>query len=415
MKRVLLLALAVSAAATESATGQTLAIVGGTIYPVRGPKIENGTIIVQDGRIIAVGSGLAVPAGATRIDASGRWVTPGFTHASSILGLSEVGSIPATNESNKDGDVDAAFNVLEGLNPAVVSIPVARREGVTSAVTRPTGGLIAGQAVFINLVGNRVEDLVAKSPVAMVIDLSEASKSAGGGSRAGVVQRLRRIFQDALEYEQRRADFRRRQMQDLSAPEADLAALLPVLKGVLPVYAIANRKSDIENALRLAAEFKLKLVILGGTEAWKVASALAAAKVPVAVFPLTNIPVFDGLGARSDNATLLTGAGVPVIIVEGESGGPRDLRFAAGHSVRNGLAWEDALRGVTLVPATAFGVADRYGSLEVGKVADIVVWSGDPFEFSSRAEHVIIEGVEVPRTSRMTELLERYRNLPPSY
>jgi imidazolonepropionase-like amidohydrolase len=137
--------------------------------------------------------------------------------------------------------------------------------------------------------------------------------------------------------------------------------------------------------------------------------------VPVAVYPLTNLPSFDGPGARSDNATVLAAAGVQVIVVEGETGGPRDLRFAAGHAVRNGLAWDDALRAVTLNPATAFGVANRYGSLEPGKVANVVVWSGDPFEFSSRAEHVIIEGQEVPLTSRMTELLERYRHLPPSY
>ena len=406
---------ALSALTAQTVSAQSIAITGGKVYPVSGPPIESGTVLIQDGKIIAVGRDVTVPAGAIRIDASGRWVTPGLFHASTTLGLSMVGSVPNTNESSKTGDLNPSFNVAEGIDPQVVNIAVARMEGVTTAVSEPTGSLIPGQAVLIDLSGARIEDLVAQSPVAMMLDLSENSKGAGGGSRAGVLQRLRQTFQDALEYERRKADYRKRQIQDLSAPAAELEALLPVLHGTLPVYAIANRQSDIASALRLAREFNLRLVILGGTEAWKIAADLAQARVPVAVYPLSNIPSFDGLGARSDNATLLAAAGVPVILVEGETGGPRDLRFAAGYAVRNGLKWDDALRAVTLTPATAFGVAQRYGSLEPGKVADVVVWSGDPFEFSSRAEHVIIEGRDIPLVSRMTELLERYRHLPPSY
>jgi imidazolonepropionase-like amidohydrolase len=416
MRRLLLAALTASSALTASAArAQSIAITGGTVYPVSGPKIPNATVLIENGKITAVGANLTIPAGATRIDAAGRWVTPGLFHASSNLGLTQVGSVNNTNEGNRNGDINASFNVAEGINPEVVNIPVARMEGVTEAVTRPTNGLIQGQAVLIDLAGRRIEDMVAQSPVAMMVDLSENSKGAGGGSRAGVLARLRQLFQEALEYERRKADFRKRDMQELSAAAIELEALLPVLHGTLPVYAIANRQSDIMSALRLAREFNLKLVILGGTEAWKVATDLAQARVPVAVYPLTNLPSFDGPGARSDNATVLAAAGVQVIVVEGETGGPRDLRFAAGHAVRNGLAWDDALRAVTLNPATAFGVANRYGSLEPGKVANVVVWSGDPFEFSSRAEHVIIEGQDVPLTSRMTELLERYRHLPPSY
>jgi len=397
------------------ASAQTVAITGGTVYPVSGPRIENATIVVQNGRMTAVGQGVAVPAGATRIDATGRWITPGFFHAWTTLGLSEVGSVAGTNESEREGDVDPSFNVADGLNPAVVNIPIARVQGVTSAISVPTGGLISGQAVLINLAGEVITDMVAQSPVAMVINVNEGSRGAGGNSRAGVIQRLRRLFRDALEYERRKADYRRREIQDLAAPEAELESLLPVLHGTLPVYAVANRKSDIDNTLALAREFSLKLVIVGGTEAWKSAGALAQARVPVALFPLTNLPSFDGPGARSDNATLLAAAGVPVIIVEGETGGPRDLRFAAGFAVRNGLTWDAALRAITLEPAAALGLADRYGSLEVGKVANVVVWSGDPFEFSSRPEHVFIKGAEVPLTSRMTELFNRYRTLPPSY
>lgn len=405
--------LALLTAPTTALEAQTIAITGGTVYPVSGPAIQNATVVITNGRITAVGRDVAVPPGATTIDAAGRWVTPGLFDAASTLGLTQVGSIQGTNEASKEGDLNPAFNVAEGVNPDVVNIPVARTAGVTTALSRPVRGLIPGQAVVIDLAGRQLDSMLVRSPVAMMLDLSENSKGAGGGSRAGVLQRLRQVFQDALDYERRRGDFRQRNMQDLSLPAADLEALLPVLHGTLPVYVIANRESDIQNALRLAGEFKLKLVILGGTEAWTLAPELARAKVPVAVYPLTNIPSFDGPGARSDNATVLAQAGVPVIIVESETGGPRDLRFAAGHAVRNGLEWGTALRAVTLTPAESFGVADKVGSLAPGKLADLVVWSGDPFEFSSRPEHVFIRGREVPLTSRMTELLERYRQLPP--
>jgi imidazolonepropionase-like amidohydrolase len=305
--------------------------------------------------------------------------------------------------------------VAEAIDPASLAIPVARLEGITSAVTAPSGGLIPGQAVLIDLAGDSLDALLAKSPVAMIADLSQTGKAAGGGSRAGALQRLRRILRDALEYDKRREDFRKAQMQPLAASAENLEALLPVLKGTLPLFVIANRRSDIENALRVASEFGLKLVIWGGGEAWKVGPALARARVPVVLEPLTDVPRFDALAARLDNATLLWQAGVKVAVAQRDGAQFRDLRQAAGNEVRNGMSWDEALRSVTLSTAEAALVADRYGSLEPGKVANVVVWSGDPFEFSSAAEHVFIRGKEIPLVSRQTELLERYRTLPPSY
>jgi imidazolonepropionase-like amidohydrolase len=311
--------------------------------------------------------------------------------------------------------VNAAFNVAEGIDPATPLIPIARLEGVTTALTGPSDGLVPGQAVLIDLAGDRIETLVSRSPAALVINLSESSKTGGGGSRAGVLKALRQLFDDAQEYQRRKGDFRRNQMQPLAAPAADLEALGPALHGELPVIAIANRASDIASALRLAREYQLRLVIRGGVEAWKVADQLAQAKVPVMINPINDIPTFDGLGARFDAAALLDSAGVPVVILESETGGPRNLRWAAGHAVRFGMPWSQALAAITLTPARALGVEDRYGSLAPGKVANVVVWSGDPLDFSSHAEHVFIRGIEVPHSSRQTELLERYRKLPPSY
>lgn len=392
---------------------QTIAITGGTVYPVSGPKIENGTVILRDGKIVQVGAGLAAPAGAQVIDARGKWVTPGLIHGGTTLGLVEVGSIGDTRETAQQGEVNAAFNVAEGLNPAATTLPVARMQGITAAFVAPTDGLIGGQGVIIGLNGEREEELVRVSPAALVVSFGPDGRDAGGGSRAGQLAKLRQLFTDAQEYDRRRADYGRNAMRPLSAPPEDLEVLLQALQGKLLVVALADRKSDIESALRVAREFRLKIVIAGGAEGWMIAPALAAAGVPVLVQNMRDVPRWDALNARLDNATLLRQAGVNVVIAQNDDGRDRGLRWSAGNAVRNGMSWDDALRAITLAPAQAFGVADRMGSLEAGKIADVVVWSGDPLDFASAAEHVLIAGTEVPLTSRMTELRERYRHLPP--
>ena len=395
---------------------QTIAITGGTVYPVSGPKIENATVLIRDGRIAAVGANVTVPAGATRIDAAGKWITPGLIDGAGQMGLREISAVQNTNEATLRGnDVAAAFNVLEGINPASTLIPVNRVEGITTTLAVPGGTLIFGQAALIDLDGATIEAMRAKSPAAMVADLSEASKDAGGGSRAGTAQRVRRAFNDALEYARRKNDYTRAQMQQLSAGAADLEALLPVLRGQLPLIAIANRRSDIETALRIGKEYKLKLILAGAAEGWMIPNEIAAAGVPVLVEPLDNIPTYDALGIRYENAGLLAKGGVKVALMETATENTRNLRQEAGNAVANGMTWEQALRAVTLTPAEALGVADRYGSLDVGKVANVVVWSGDPFEFSTGVEHVFIRGRDIPLRSRQTELLERYKTLPPKY
>ena len=395
---------------------QTIAITGGTVYPVSGPKIENATVLIRDGRIAAVGAGVAVPAGATRIDASGKWVTPGFIDGAGQMGLREIGAVDNTNESAFRGnDVAASFNVLEGINPASSLIAVNRMEGITTTLAVPTGNLIWGQAVLIDLDGATIEAMRVKSPTAMVADLSEGSKAAGGGSRAGVAQRLRRVLDDAREYATRRADYRRAQIQPLSASAADLEALQPVLRGELPLLVVANRRSDIETALRIAKEYKLRLILAGVAEGWMIPGEIAAAGVPVLVEPLDNIPSYDALGIRYENAPLLAKGGVKVALMETATENTRDLRQQAGNAVASGMPWEQALRAVTLTPAEIFGVADRYGSLDAGKVANLVVWTGDPFDFATGVEHVFIRGRDIRLRSRQTELLERYKTLPPKY
>ncbi len=395
---------------------QTIAVTGGTVYPVSGPKIEHGTVLIRDGHIVAVGANVTVPSDATKIDATGKWVTPGLIDGAGQMGLTEITLVPNDNEAVLRGsDIAASFNVAEGINPASQLIPVTRVEGVTTTLAAPAGGWIEGQAVLIDLDGATIEQMLVKSPVGIVVDMSEGSKGAGGSSRAGAAGRLRRVFNDALEYGRRKADYSRAQMQQLAAPAAELEALLPVLRGQLPLIAYANRASDIRTALRIGREYKLKLILAGAAEGWEIAADIAAAGVPVLVEPMDNIPSYDALGIRYENAALLAKAGVKVSLLETETHYSRRIRQQAGNAVSFGMTWDQALRAVTLTPAETFGVASQYGSLDAGKVANVVVWSGDPFELSTGVEHVLIRGKEIPLRSRQTELLERYRTLPPKY
>jgi imidazolonepropionase-like amidohydrolase len=392
---------------------QTIAITGGTVYPVSGPKIERGTVLIRDGKIVAVGANVTVPGDAQRVDATGKWVTPGLVFAGSNAGTG-VSGLFQLSEGRKQGEVNASFTPAEGIDPLSLTIGQTRTGGVTTTIATPGGAFITGTASAIDLAGERLEDLLVSRSTGLVIDFGDGARGAGGGSRAGGLARLRQLFNDALEYDRRKAEYNRGATQELSAPAKELEALLPALRGRMPVIALANRRMDIENALRIGREYKLRLVIAGAIESWLVAKELAAANVPVAIQPLTDIPSFDGLQARLDIATVLREAGVNIIIAQGDAGGDRDLRYVAGNAVRNGLAWDDALKAITQAPAAAFGLNDR-GTLEAGKVANLVVWSGDPLDFSGAAEKVFIRGKDVSLRTRETELLERYRRLPVTY
>ncbi len=411
MRAGLLASLTLIAGQRLVAQSQTVAITGATVFPVSGPRITNGTVLFRDGKIVAVGANVAVPTGATRIDANGKWVTPGLFHANGGSGLGVAG-LNGFGEGRVQGEINPSFNPAEGIDPAAFTIPIARTGGVTGALLTPGGGLFPGQAVAVDFSGDRIEDLIVRRNAAVVLDLTSGSRDAGGGSRAGVLARVRRLFDDAVEYSRRKNDFQKGQIEELAAPARELEALLPVVRGEQRIAIAANRKMDIENALRLAREYKLRAVLFGVLEGWEAAKDIAAAKVPVIVEPLSDIPSFDGLGARLDNATLLRNAGVEVIIAQGDPGGERNLRYAAGNAVRNGMTWDDALRAVTAAPTAAFGLTDR-GTLEPGKVANLVIWSGDPLDFSSAAEHVYVRGQEVSLTTRETELRDKYRTLPP--
>jgi imidazolonepropionase-like amidohydrolase len=402
---------------------QTIAIVGGKVHPVSGPPIENGTVLIRDGRIAAVGASVAVPAGAQRIDATGKVVTPGLVNGATLVGLEEIGAVRTTNESVARGHdrIAAAFRPWEGLNPRSVLIGPTREGGVTSVVVMPSGGLISGQAAVLRLVNGGVPDMLLRAPIGMVANL-EPSGERDAPPRAEMLTRLRELLEDTRVYRTRRSDYERAQTRELTASRIDMEALVPVLEGRLPLIVSVDRASDIETAMRLAREYGLKLIVAGGAEAWMLADRLAAAKIPVLTGAMNNVPArFAALGQRQENAGLLARAGVMVTLIGNASSGAsgaftaRNVRYEAGNAVAYGMEWNAALRAITLTPAETFGVADRVGSLSPGRIADVVVWSGDPFEFATRAEHVFVNGVESRAPSREDLLEARYKSLPPSY
>ena len=421
--RGLTLGCVLSVLAAISLDAQTIAITGGKVYPVSGPPIEGGTVVISNGKITAVGANVAIPAGAQRIDATGKVVTPGFINSSTQLGVVEVGAVSDTRDIGATGkdNIAAAFTVWEGLNPNSVILAPARKEGITSFVVMPAGGLVSGQAALVDVVPGTTTDMIVRAPVAMVAEIGDA-RSGGVGSRGELIVKLRELLDDTKYFQTHREAFNRSETRDFSASRLDLEALIPVVEGRLPLIITVDRESDIDAALRLAREFNLKIMIAGGAEAWMMADKLAAARVPVLTGAMNNIPgSFAALGQRQETPALLRKAGVSVALIGNAGGGDeelfnvRNLKQEAGNAVAYGMSWQDALRAVTLTPAEIFGVADRVGSLQPGREGNVVVWSADPFEFSTRVEHVFVRGVEYHDRTRQDLLTERYRTLPATH
>ncbi|MEO8909404.1 MAG: amidohydrolase family protein [Gemmatimonadaceae bacterium] len=412
--------LLIAITALAPASAQTIAITGGKVYPVSGPPIEGGTVVVVNGRITAVGSNVAIPAGAQRIDATGKIVTPGFVNSATQLGVQEIAAVNDTRDASARGrdNIAAAFTVWDGLNPNSVLLAPARKEGITSFVVMPTGGLIAGQAALLDVVPGTSSDMIIRAPVAMIAEIGDP-QSAGLASRGELIVKLRELLEDTRYFQTHRDAFDRAQTRNFAASRLDLEAMIPVIEGKLPLMVNVDRESDIDAAMRLAREFNFKLIVGGGAEAWMMADRLAAAHIPVLTGAMNNIPGdFAQLGQRQENAGLLRKAGVSVALIGNARGGDeeafnvRNIKQEAGNAVAYGMTWDDALRAVTLTPAEIFGASDRVGSLQPGREGNVVVWSGDPFEFTTRVEHVFVRGREYNDKTRQDMLMERYKTLP---
>ena len=416
----IVISIAIALAISVPAGAQTVAITGGKVYPVSGPPIEGGTVLIVNGKINAVGTSVAIPAGAQRIDATGKIVTPGFVNSSTQLGVQEVSQVNDTRDMSARGkdNIAAAFTVWDGLNPNSVMMAPARKEGITSFIVMPTGGLVAGQAALLDVVPGTTTDMIIRAPVAMIAEVGDPQQ-AGVNSRGELIVKLRELLDDTRFFQTHRDAFDRAQTRPFAASRLDLQAMIPVIQGKLPLVVVVDRASDIDAAMRIAREFNVKLMIGGGAEGWMMADKLAAAHTPVLTGAMNNIPGgFAALGQRQENAALLRKAGVQVALIGNAGGGDeeafnvRNLKQEAGNAVAYGMTWDDALRAVTLAPAEIFGVADRVGSLQPGREGNVVVWSGDPFEFTTRVEHVFVRGHEYSDKTRQDLLMERYRNLP---
>ena len=397
---------------------QTFAITNAHIL-TPGPvgEVERGTILVRDGKISSAGANVSLPKGITIIDAKGGYVTPGLIAVNTSLGLVEVSSVDGTLDARtRSTRISAAFDVQYGLNPASTLLPVARLGGITRAVVMPDyddsnaesnrerEAPFAGKAALISL--GQDSNILFKAGIGMVLEIGEEGAARLGGSRASEFVQLREIFASL------KAPWTTDNEWGLSS--ADHKALAPVASGQMPLIVLVHRAADIRQVLRLAREFRLKLILSGAEEGWQVADEIAAMKVPVLLNPTSNIPSsFDQIGATLRNAAILKAAGVDIAISGNDAGHRvRDMRYNAGLAVSRGLPLAAGLEAITLAPARIFGVANLVGSIEPGKLADLVIWDGDPLEALSEPVAVYVDGREQPMQSRATQLGQRYGKRP---
>ena len=419
----------VAACITTAALADTTAIVGGKVHTV-GPAgvIDNATIIIDNGRITAIGSGIAVPDGATIIDASDKIVTPGLFSATGRLGLVEVGNSAGPIDSSQIGDrFTAGFDVADSYNPRSTLIPVQRVEGVTRAAIVPSPGygdtesghVLSGLAAIVNLGDDNVLD---KRSAAMVVTLGERGSYFAGGSRSAAWLIFRNALQEAADYRDHKGDYERGLRREYDHSITDLEALQGVIAGTVPLLVNIHRASDIEALIGLTEAYGLRTIISGGAEAWMLADELARAEIPVILEVTNNLPGnFDRINAKRGAANALAAAGVRIALTDGhsESHNARNITQSAGNAVADGLSWDAALRAITLSPAEIYGVDSTVGSIEPGKAADIVIWPADPFELTTYPEQVFIKGVLIPMQTRQTMLRDRYlqsdSGKPPAY
>lgn len=394
-----------------AAASQDVLIRNATVHTAsaRG-TLKNADVLVRGGRIAAVGASLD-GGGAAIVDANGQPLTPALFGGLTHIGLEEVSGEASTRDATLTlGDgarhmvVRPEFDVTLAYNPDSILVPVARVEGfgfaALSAGTAPGGSILGGQGGIVRLDGS-VDPL---GPRALFVSLGTAASELTGTSRAGQWLLLDQFVDEA------RGRIAADSPHALLTPDGRRTLAHYLDRGGRVVVSV-ERAADIRQLLRWSQRQKLRVAIAGGAEAWKLAPELAAAGVPVFVDPLANLPAdFDQIGATMQNAARLKAAGVEVAFSQADdaSHNARKLRQLAGNAVANGLPWEDGLAGLTRVPAEVFGVADRIGTIEVGKTADLALWNGDPLDIAYTATQVWLGGKAMPMRSRQTDLRDRY-------
>lgn len=419
MKRLLFAAAALIAAPLSA---QTIAITGGTVALGDGSDpIAGGTVVIQNGKILAAGHNVAIPRGAEVVDARGKWVTPGIVGGFSRLGLSEVDlSGPGTDDRAPNSPFSAALDVAPALNPAMSTIGVNREDGVTRAVVAPNAGrvIFGGIGAMMDLGAD--PDPLTRGQLFQFVEFGEKGADVAGGSRPALYAWFRNALKEAQEIGGRPSGARR---DDVLLTRLDAAALVPVVQGRQYLLVHAEQANDILQVIKLKREFpRLKLVIVGATEGWTVAGPLAASGIPVIASAVNDLPAsFDQLAATQSNVGRMVNAGVKVAIGMIDDNDTRYLfnqrQYAANLVALGklpgaaGVRWGEALAMITSRPAELLGMGGQLGSLARGRAGDVVLWSGDPLEVTSKAERVWIDGVDQPLENRQSKLRDRYKEL----
>jgi len=415
----LLVQLSVQAQVAKSDKG-TFALTNATIVTVTNGTV-NGTLLIQDGKIAAIGTDVSVPSGAKIIDCSGHYIYPGLIDGGTTLGLSEVGSVSLTQDTNEIGDFTPHMQALTAVNPNSVAIPVTRVEGVTTVLAKPTGGTFPGTASLINLVGYTPDQMYAGFN-GVVMNYPASGRRGRWDRRSDdeikkqeekKLKKINKIWDELTLY----AEIKKKAKSgDVMTYNPEMDAMLPLLTGESTLLLEVNKDKDILSALKWVKEKEVPNVVFTGVaEGWRVADSIAQAKIPVITGPILSTPrrASDRYDAAYTNAATMQKAGVKVAIRTNDTENVRNLPFNAGFAAAYGMGKEAALKAVTIVPAEIFGVADQLGSLEVGKSATLFVSTGDPFETKTKVKYLFINGWQVAIDSRHIQLYDEFLDRTP--
>jgi len=389
--------------------------------------LERASVVIVDGKIADVGANVKTPSGAQVIQGTGLEVYPGMINAMSTVGLTEVGAVDVTVDTTEMGDYKPQLLAFQAINWTSEHFPVARVSGVTASISAPAGGVISGQAALLHLDGWTSEEMALMKSAGMVVNFPSMGGGGGRGGGGGFAPAGRgRAFSEVKrEYDRRVKELsewlektrhyaRAVETNPSTARNRELEALVPVVKGQMLVLMRAESARDIRNALEFANKEKLKLAVVGGRDAVEAAEVLKKENVPVILGSIYSLPSRpdDPYDSRYTVPAQLAKAGVRFALTSPSPADTRNLPFEAGMSVAYGLSREDALKAITFSPAEILGVADRIGSIEKGKIADLVITDGDLLEIRTQVKNVFIAGKNVPLESKHTRLYQQYMNRP---
>lgn len=423
-----------SSPAWAQAAPASYAIKGGKVFTLAGAPIENGTVLIRDGKIVAVGANIAIPADAKVIDATGLEVYPGMFDAVTQIGLAEISQVSATMDVVELGNYNPELIAATAVNPASAYIPVTRANGITEVIAAPgtagfdsqSGGLITGQASAFNLAGWTMDDMQLNRSVAMVINWPSIQTRTFDFATFSVKEKpyadAKKEYDksvnelsDWLDRARHYAQAKEKGSPALYERDLKLESLVPVVEGKLPVLVIADDQRDIRNAVEFCAKQNLKMILGGGAEAWKVKDLLKEKKIPVVLGPTERIPDKEDTpyDKPMTQPSELFAAGIPFAFSSFGTSFSRRLPQYAGASVAYGLPHDEALKAVMSNAARIFGLSDQLGTIEAGKLANIIVTSGDPLELQTQVKFLFIKGQLTSTENRHSAFYEQYRKRPP--